>query len=224
MFAAGDTDSKKTSSQQFAAQIKQLEIEGSKLVAATDMLSDSLGILGNGGYAGGQASGEFGNGLPLPTSLSALTDISAEQRTISELSLQLDSQSRETERLQRQLYDDATGGYRPVTSVRSALADLEIPITSHMSTTRVGSFPGSRGAETDFLATSHVERELRMTKMENSELQERLHELTKVMGQQKDQFRNTVEDLKSQLQDALHGRNSLLETKYAFLLQMTDCH
>ena len=68
-------------------------------------------------------------------------------------SLQLDSQSRETERLQRQLYDDATGGYRPVTSVRSALADLEIPITSHMSTTRVGSFPGSRGAETDFLAT-----------------------------------------------------------------------
>ena len=39
MFAAGDTDSRKTSSQQFAAQIKQLEIEGSKLVAATDMLS-----------------------------------------------------------------------------------------------------------------------------------------------------------------------------------------
>jgi len=39
MFAISDTDLRKTSSQQFAAQIKQLEIEGSKLVAATDMLS-----------------------------------------------------------------------------------------------------------------------------------------------------------------------------------------
>ena len=39
MLAAGDTDSRKPTSQLFAAQIQQLEIEGSKLVAATDMLS-----------------------------------------------------------------------------------------------------------------------------------------------------------------------------------------
>ena len=74
-------------------------------------------------------------------------------RLFSTFSLQLDSQSRETERLQRQLYDDAIGGYHPPMPVRSALSDLDIPITSHMSTCRVGSFPDFRSAPTDFLPT-----------------------------------------------------------------------
>ncbi|RUS73451.1 hypothetical protein EGW08_018788, partial [Elysia chlorotica] len=96
-------DSRKSSLLDFTEQIRRLEIEGNKLRAATFSNLDTINGFSNvdtGDNHEKLTSPGLGSGTDL-------VDLSADQKCITDLRIQLDTQRRETERLQRQLLGDS---------------------------------------------------------------------------------------------------------------------
>ncbi|KAH9513814.1 hypothetical protein Btru_031467 [Bulinus truncatus] len=204
--------SKKTF-QEFAEQIRKLEIEGNKLRALS---ANNLGTFIDNGF-------NFENSFEFPkTSSSYLpgtSDISAEQKYISDLRVQLESQRRETDQLTKQLLTDSY-------SYRTS------PSSSHSFSTRAcnqqfqsqeksgfSALPASQWSQVfnrksfDYLPPSHLERSLKESQEQIIELRKKLHELSESSDQQKRHFRQTVEDLKSKLHETIHNRDAVLDLR-----------
>ncbi|GFN82552.1 coiled-coil domain-containing protein 158-like [Plakobranchus ocellatus] len=98
-------DSRKSSLLDFSEQIRRLEIEGNKLRAAT--FSNLGSINGFNNLETGDAL-EKASSPDLGNLSNFVVDLSADQKCISDLRIQLDTQRRETERLQKQLLGDTS--------------------------------------------------------------------------------------------------------------------
>ncbi|XP_070197282.1 coiled-coil domain-containing protein 158-like [Littorina saxatilis] len=199
--------SRKPSSHEFAEQIRQLEIEGSKLRTATvSALAQGSGLNGSG--FGSPESKQVTS--PLTTSLASLVDISSEQKTISDLRAQLENQRRETERLQSHLLADSSSG-RTFSSLlftsptKSAFSTVPAAELSSVSK------PPRRAFE--FAPPSHMERSLKESQEQVVELRKKLQDAIESTEQQKRHFRANNEELKSKLHETIVNRDTVLELR-----------
>ncbi|XP_076071056.1 uncharacterized protein LOC143042560 [Mytilus galloprovincialis] len=200
----------KTKANDLLDQIKQLEIEGQKLRA------QSLANLGNSiGEDYGHTdslSGKPNMTPPSPSTLSALIDITAEQKTIADLRNQLDSQRKETDRLQQTLYSGEFSNFKSVpVSHHSGLPSS--PSKTGFSTLPSTELFSARRPVYDYNPPSHLEKALKDSQEQVTDLRKRLQENSETFEQHKRQFRSTIEDLKAKLQQTVSNRDSVLELR-----------
>ncbi|XP_076467879.1 uncharacterized protein LOC143298797 isoform X2 [Babylonia areolata] len=201
---------RKPSSSEFAEQIRQLEIEGSKLRSATvSALSQGTGGLNTSNLGGTEIKHVTS---PLSTSLASLVDISAEQKTIADLRIQLDNQRRETERLQSHLLADSSSG-RPFSSGPFSFSSS--PAKAAFSTVPSTEFSAHTAARRAFecVPPSHMERALKESQEQVVELRKKLQDATESVEQQKRQFRASNEELKSKLHETIVNRDTVLDLR-----------
>ncbi|XP_052796141.1 coiled-coil domain-containing protein 158-like isoform X1 [Mya arenaria] len=224
---------KTPSAAQLLEQIRNLEAEGNKL------RSDSSGIGGPSMFnaltdLNMSNSNEKSEQLPKftstsPSSLSALVDYSSEQKTISDLRLQLEKQRKETERLNTQLQSDgfSSGMPRASTGVHipgspskmgfpgspSKTGFSTLPSTELFSSRRPASVTGVLGSMEVHGPPSHLEKALKDSQEQVTDLRRRLMESSESGESQKRQFRLTVEDMKAKLHDTMASRDSMLELR-----------
>ncbi|CAG5136859.1 unnamed protein product, partial [Candidula unifasciata] len=213
----------------FAEKIRLLEIEGNKLREAT---VSSLGHVN--GYSFDINNFEIPKiQSPSLDSLSALIDISAEQRFISDLRTQLEKQSKETERLQKQLGDVSTL-CSTSTSLHSSSQNLCPNFDHNMGSVGNNAFiyhscgpeklafsvvPNSELRQSlscrnfDYEPPPHLQRSLKESQEHIMDLRQKLQELTESSEQQKRQFSRTVEDLRTKLHDTMLNRDTVLELR-----------
>ncbi|CAG2203630.1 unnamed protein product [Mytilus edulis] len=214
----------KTKANDLLDQIKQLEIEGQKLRA------QSLANLGNSiGEDYGHTdslSGKPNMTPPSPSTLSALIDITAEQKTIADLRNQLDSQRKETDRLQQTLYSGEFSNFKSVPvshhsglpSSPSKTGFSTLPSTELFSARRPvydynPQLFSARRPVYDYNPPSHLEKALKDSQEQVTDLRKRLQENSETFEQHKRQFRSTIEDLKAKLQQTVSNRDSVLELR-----------
>ncbi|WAQ99718.1 CD158-like protein [Mya arenaria] len=204
---------KTPSAAQLLEQIRNLEAEGNKL------RSDSSGIGGPSMFnaltdLNMSNSNEKSEQLPKftstsPSSLSALVDYSSEQKTISDLRLQLEKQRKETERLNTQLQSDgfSSGMPRASTGVHipgspskmgfpgspSKTGFSTLPSTELFSSRRPASVTGVLGSMEVHGPPSHLEKALKDSQEQVTDLRRRLMESSESGESQKRQFRLTKE-------------------------------
>ncbi|XP_052078619.1 coiled-coil domain-containing protein 158-like isoform X5 [Mytilus californianus] len=200
----------KTKANDLLDQIKQLEIEGQKLRA------QSLANLGNSiGEDYGHTdslSAKPNMTPPSPSTLSALIDITAEQKTIADLRNQLDSQRKETDRLQQTLYSGEFSNFKSVpVSHHSGLPSS--PSKTGFSTLPSTELFSARRPVYDYNPPSHLEKALKDSQEQVTDLRKRLQENSETFEQHKRQFRSTIEDLKAKLQQTVSNRDSVLELR-----------
>ncbi|KAH3835185.1 hypothetical protein DPMN_108532 [Dreissena polymorpha] len=207
---------------QLLEQIRHLEAEGNKL------RSDTLGIgaptMFNALTDLNMSSSAEKSELPKfsstsPSTLSALVDYSSEQKTISDLRIQLEQQRKETERLTSHFHTD---GFSTSTSRAGTILHLPIspsktgfstlPSTELFSSRRPASVTGATGAM-EIGPPSHLEKVLKDSQEQVADLRRRLMEANEQSESQKRQFRLTVEDLKAKLHDTTSSRDSALEQR-----------
>ncbi|PVD34614.1 hypothetical protein C0Q70_05890 [Pomacea canaliculata] len=201
--------SKYSSSHDFAEQIRQLEIEGNKLRSATLSALSQLGTSALNSSDGGSLEVKQATSPSIPSLSSSLADLSSDQKTITDLRLQLENQRRETERLQSQLFVDtsAARGFSNITfssPFKSAFTTIPASELSAYNGTR-------RGLE--FVPPSHLERALKESQEQCTELRKRLQEATDKAEQQKCQFRTNIEELKAKLHETIVNRDTVLELR-----------
>ncbi|BFZ15225.1 hypothetical protein BsWGS_18264 [Bradybaena similaris] len=219
---------RRSSVSDFAEKIRQLEIEGNKLREATVL---NLGNIN--GFSFDANNFEIPKvQSPSLDSLSALIDISAEQKFISDLRTQLEKQSKETERLQRQLGDVSTF-YSSSTSLHSGSPNMCPSFDDNLSPrgnkafiyhtcTPEKAFSVVSNSELrqpfscrnyDYEPPPHLQRSLKESQEYIMELRKKLQELSESSEQQKRQFSRTVDDLKSKLHDTILNRDTVLELR-----------
>ncbi|KAJ8297507.1 hypothetical protein KUTeg_024038 [Tegillarca granosa] len=197
----------KTTASELLDQIRQLEIEGKKL------RSSNLATLGAAesdyGLGRTESTGERSAIVPTsPGTLSSLIDISAEQKTISDLRNQLEAQRRETDKLQQQLLGDySRSNYMHHSGIPSS------PSKTGFSTLPSTDLFSSRRPAYDYAPPSHLEKALKDSQEQVSDLRKRLHEANEVSEQHKRQFRLSIEELKSKLQETINNRDAVLELR-----------
>ncbi|KAL3878348.1 hypothetical protein ACJMK2_030710, partial [Sinanodonta woodiana] len=208
-----------TSSIDLVEQIRKLELEGLKL--RSEQLGGGAGIT----IGSNLDALDLGISSPVktdspkftstsPNSLSALVDIAAEQKTIDELRQQLDAQRRESERLHQTLLGDR------YSSGSSSSAPL-FRISSSPSRTGFSTLPSTdlfssrRGTHSNIETgpPSHLEKALKDSQEQVTDLRRRLAESNEMSEQQKRQFRQNIEELKAKLQESFTNRDSLLELR-----------
>ncbi|KAK0059559.1 coiled-coil domain-containing protein 158 [Biomphalaria pfeifferi] len=203
-----DENTKKTSSQDFAEQIRKLEIEGNKLRAIT-----ANSLLGTGTVNGFSFENSFE--FPRPQSstplgcLSSFVDTSFDPKYIADLRNQLDSQRKETDHLTKQLLSDSFS-YHTVPRSSHGSHQFQTQTKSAFST-----YPSQtlNRKSLDSLPSSHLEKSLKDSQEQIIELRKKLQEVTDSSDQQKRQFRQTVEDLKSKLHETIHNRDAVLDLR-----------
>ncbi|CAL1538226.1 unnamed protein product [Lymnaea stagnalis] len=162
-------------------------------------------------------SSSFGN-------LAALVDISSDQKCISDLRIQLESQQRETDRLKKQLSGDMSGLRAPSNSSNGAAnssfnGDNIFHSLQNSGRYAFSTIPSSQWNQTfgkktfDYQPPSHLERSLKESQEQVMELRKKLQELTESSDHQKRHFRATVEDLKSKLHDTILNRDTVLDLR-----------
>ncbi|XP_071088207.1 coiled-coil domain-containing protein 158-like isoform X2 [Haliotis cracherodii] len=190
------------SSREFAEQIRRLELEGNKLREVT-----LASLSGNLSMDATDTSFETVKSVVPPASLASLVDISSEQKTISDLRVQLEQQRKETDRLQSQLLTDLppSHSFTSVPSSPSKSAFSTLPQTQELSTSRNRAF--------EFVPPSHLERALKESQEQVSDLRKRLQEGSDTTESQKRQFRVNIEELKSKLHETIVTRDTILELR-----------
>ncbi|XP_067664137.1 coiled-coil domain-containing protein 158-like [Haliotis asinina] len=190
------------SSREFAEQIRRLELEGNKLREVT-----LASLSGNVSMDATDTSFETVKPVVPPASLASLIDISSEQKTISDLRVQLEQQRKETDRLQSQLLTDLppSHSFTSVPSSPSKSAFSTLPPTSELSTSRNRAF--------EFVPPSHLERALKESQEQVSDLRKKLQEVNDTTESQKRQFRLNIEELKSKLHETIVNRDTILELR-----------
>ncbi|XP_052719955.1 coiled-coil domain-containing protein 158-like isoform X8 [Crassostrea angulata] len=206
---------KKSSATELLDQIRQLEVEGQKL------RHSNLINLGVSSFNGLETSSDPGQYTPVsrpvitptsPATLSALMDISNEQKTISDLRTQLDAQRKETERLQQQLVGDFSSAQRSSGSMHSGLPSS--PSKTGFSTLPSTELFSARRAHYDYSGPpSHLEKSLKDSQEQVADLRRRLQEANELSEQQKRQFRSNIEELKSKLQETEINRDAVLDLR-----------
>ncbi|XP_062580527.1 uncharacterized protein LOC134242457 [Saccostrea cucullata] len=175
---------KKSSASELLDQIRQLEVEGQKL------RTSNLVNLGVSSFNGIESSSDPGQYTPVsrppitptsPATLSALIDISNEQKTIADLRTQLDAQRKETERLQQQLSGDFTSIQRSSGSMHSGLPSS--PSKTGFSTLPSTELFSARRAHYDYSGPpSHLEKSLKDSQEQVTDLRRRLQEVCIVIS------------------------------------------
>ncbi|XP_048240681.1 coiled-coil domain-containing protein 158-like isoform X2 [Haliotis rufescens] len=190
------------SSREFSEQIRRLELEGNKLREVT-----LASLSGNLSMDATDTSFETVKSVVPPASLASLVDISSEQKTISDLRVQLEQQRKETDRLQSQLLTDLppSHSFTSVPSSPSKSAFSTLPQTPELSTSRNRAF--------EFVPPSHLERALKESQEQVSDLRKRLQEGSDMTESQKRQFRVNIEELKSKLHETIVNRDTILELR-----------
>ncbi|XP_046576273.1 LOW QUALITY PROTEIN: coiled-coil domain-containing protein 158-like [Haliotis rubra] len=190
------------SSREFAEQIRRLELEGNKLREVT-----LASLAGNLSMDATDTSFETVKPVVPPASLASLIDISSEQKTISDLRVQLEQQRKETDRLQSQLLTDLppSHSFTSVPSSPSKSAFSTLPPTPELSTSRNRAF--------EFVPPSHLERALKESQEQVSDLRKKLQEVNDTTESQKRQFRVNIEELKSKLHETIVNRDTILELR-----------
>ncbi|CAH1777220.1 unnamed protein product, partial [Owenia fusiformis] len=187
------------SSQDFAQEIKKLEMEGSRLMSERQRTSvgrNSPGIESSGHDT--LREHEEAPWSPYKSSsMSVLGEITSDNRIITDLRNQLESQSVESKRLQEQLL-------RETVPLPSFTTDALF-----RSSQKNVSFSDNR--HTDILP--HTEKALRESQKEVAELTVKNTELARLSEEQKQNFRKAIEDLKSKLHDAVVGRDSVIKLR-----------
>ncbi|XP_064609168.1 coiled-coil domain-containing protein 158-like [Liolophura sinensis] len=228
----------KGSSTEFAEQIKRLECEWHRFAAIASAINSEEGSFSavpspprqNDGVKSATHPESPSVGAPSPLSkstLAALMDVQADQKTIEELRAQLECQRSEAERLQRQL----TEGF--LTS-RVTSAHLPFSLTSHSHSPARAGLPGSSRAFTTVPTSvptssltgqtplrgsfgnqppSHLEKALKESQEQVLSLRRRLIEANQCGEQQTKEFRSTIEDLKFKLQETVVNRDRVLELR-----------
>ncbi|KAL5012853.1 hypothetical protein ScPMuIL_011404 [Solemya velum] len=203
--------STKNSVNELVEQIRLLEAEGNVLRSSPTFNSLGVGASSfdlNGSPEAKSKSGTGHSFTPTsPGTLSALVDISSEQKTISDLRTHLDAQRRETERLHQQLIGDYS------TSGSSNMRYPQSAARTGFSTVPTSDLFSARRLPPDYVPPSHMEKALKESQEQVSELRRRLMEANDVCEQQKRQFRTNVEDLKSKLHDTVSARESVFEIR-----------
>ncbi|XP_064637292.1 coiled-coil domain-containing protein 158-like [Lineus longissimus] len=184
----------KLRSNDFALKIRDLEEQGNQLMAmCQDVNRGDFGLSRVIGEPDPQESAL--SKPPVRTaSLSSLTDITNEQRTFSDLRKQLDCQLQETGRVQKELM---TEGGQDFDENKSLDPDLAAII----------------GKPVDFMTQWKLEKELKESKEETKTIRKRLKEITEINDQQRKQFRSSIEELKTKLQETIDSRDSILELR-----------
>lgn len=191
---------RRPNSYDFAEQIRQLQIEGNKLRSATVCaLSQGIHSLNNSGL---QSPEHKLVTSPLTSSIASLVDISAEQKTISDLRAQLENQRRETERLQSHLLGD----------VGRSLSNHAKPVYSTIPAADLSSVSTSRRAF-EFGPPSHMERALKDSQEQVVELRKKLQEALESVELQKRQFKMINEELKNKLHETILNRDTVLDLR-----------
>ncbi|XP_061189078.1 coiled-coil domain-containing protein 158-like isoform X2 [Saccostrea echinata] len=206
---------KKSSASELLDQIRQLEVEGQKL------RTSNLVNLGVSSFNGIESSSDPGQYTPVsrppitptsPATLSALIDISNEQKTIADLRTQLDAQRKETERLQQQLAGDFSSVQRSSGSMHSGLPSS--PSKTGFSTLPSTELFSARRAHYDYSGPpSHLEKSLKDSQEQVADLRRRLQEASELSEQQKRQFRASIEELKGKLQETEINRDAVLDLR-----------
>ncbi|XP_045203592.2 trichohyalin-like isoform X4 [Mercenaria mercenaria] len=206
---------------QLLEQIKQLETEGNKLRSeAAGPGSSTFSTLSDLNLSNNNDKVELPKFTSTsPSYLSALVDYSAEQKTISDLRLQLEKQRKETERLNTQLVGDGfssntsrVGTVFHLPSSPSKTGFSTLPSTELFSSRRPASVTGVSGAM-EITPPSHLEKALKDSQEQVADIRRRLVEANEQSESQKRQFRLTVEELKAKLHDTMVNRDSLLELR-----------
>ncbi|XP_065933306.1 coiled-coil domain-containing protein 158 isoform X8 [Magallana gigas] len=206
---------KKSSATELLDQIRQLEVEGQKLRHSNLI---NLGVSSFNGLETSSDPGQYTQvSRPVitptsPATLSALMDISNEQKTISDLRTQLDAQRKETERLQQQLVGDFSSAQRSSGSMHSGLPSS--PSKTGFSTLPSTELFSARRAHYDYSGPpSHLEKSLKDSQEQVADLRRRLQEANELSEQQKRQFRSNIEELKSKLQETEINRDAVLDLR-----------
>ncbi|XP_069129100.1 coiled-coil domain-containing protein 158-like isoform X3 [Argopecten irradians] len=241
---------KKSSASELLDQIRQLEIEGNKLRSSNlDLVSSYLpetGSVTSGGTDFGSFTSEtpaFSHAKPTivptsPATLSALVDISAEQKTISDLRTQLDAQRKETDRLQHHMLNDYPMSKH--VPVQSSMIPSS-PSKTGFSTLPSTELFSARRPAYEYGPPSHLEKALKDSQEQVTDLRRRLQEFTpseefvqiqyprlarlqQTMQQyyqeaneqselQKRQFRSNIEELKGKLHETVSNREAVLDLR-----------
>ena len=191
-----ERSNKKPSSLEFAEQIRHLEAEGSKLISSMTNLND-FGLtldIADMQLPFVPSSNQYAS----TPSLAALADISQEQKTLSELRSQLDVKMKETEEMTKNLLENQHPLNDPLWG-RTGTPSADTQLYHHNTCVD--------------LSVSVLESQLKETKDEVLGLRQRLREALNISEEQKQQFRKNIEELKSQLQEAIIGRDNVLEMK-----------
>ncbi|XP_056011358.1 coiled-coil domain-containing protein 158-like isoform X2 [Ostrea edulis] len=206
---------KKSSASDLLDQIRQLEVEGQKL------RNSNLINLGVSSFNTIESPSDYGQYTPVsrppitptsPATLSALVDISNEQKTIADLRTQLDAQRRETDRLQQQLGGDNSSAQRSSGSMHSGLPSS--PSKTGFSTLPSTELFSARRTHYDYNGPpSHLEKALKDSQEQVGDLRRRLQEASELSEQQKRQFRSNIEELKAKLQETEINRDAVLDLR-----------
>ncbi|XP_022320777.2 uncharacterized protein LOC111122998 isoform X3 [Crassostrea virginica] len=208
---------KKSSASDLLDQIRQLEVEGQKLRHSNLI---NLGVSSFNGLETSSDPGQYGpvSRAPItptsPATLSALIDISNEQKTIADLRTQLDTQRKETERLQQQLVGDFSSAQRSSASVHSGLPSS--PSKTGFSTLpSTELFSARRAHYSDYSGPpSHLEKALKDSQEQVADLRRRLQEANELGEQHKRQFRTNIEELKAKLHETEINRDAVLDLRH----------
>ncbi|KAL4230969.1 hypothetical protein ACF0H5_011342 [Mactra antiquata] len=205
---------------QLLEQIKHLESEGNKLRSGTTGYGgpSPLNALTDLNISNNNDKVELPKFTSTsPSSLSALVDYSSEQKTISDLRLQLEQQRKETERLNQQLTTDGftsstsrAGTILHIPSSPSKTGFSTLPSTELFSSRRPASVAGTIDVNPP---PSHLEKALKDSQEQVADLRRRLAEANDLTESQKRQFRLNVEELKAKLHDTMTNRDSVLELR-----------
>ncbi|XP_033742332.1 coiled-coil domain-containing protein 158-like isoform X1 [Pecten maximus] len=209
--------SKKSSASELLDQIRQLEIEGNKL-RSTNLETGSISSGGTdfGSYRTDiSETPAFSHTKPTivptsPATLSALVDISAEQKTISDLRTQLDAQRKETDRLQHHMLNDYPMSKH--VPVQSSMIPSS-PSKTGFSTLPSTELFSARRPAYDYGPPSHLEKALKDSQEQVTDLRRRLQEANEQSELQKRQFRSNIEELKGKLHETVTNREAVLDLR-----------
>ncbi|XP_021375779.1 coiled-coil domain-containing protein 158-like isoform X3 [Mizuhopecten yessoensis] len=211
---------KKSSASELLDQIRQLEIEGNKL-RSTNLETGSITSSGTdyGSYRSDTEMPGYSHGKPVivptsPATLSALVDISAEQKTISDLRpvkmTQLDAQRKETDRLQHHMLNDYPMSKH--VPVQSSMIPSS-PSKTGFSTLPSTELFAARRPTYEYGPPSHLEKALKDSQEQVTDLRRRLQEANDQSELQKRQFRSNIEELKGKLHETVTNREAVLDLR-----------
>ncbi|XP_021375786.1 coiled-coil domain-containing protein 158-like isoform X9 [Mizuhopecten yessoensis] len=149
-----------------------------------------------------------------PATLSALVDISAEQKTISDLRpvkmTQLDAQRKETDRLQHHMLNDYPMSKH--VPVQSSMIPSS-PSKTGFSTLPSTELFAARRPTYEYGPPSHLEKALKDSQEQVTDLRRRLQEANDQSELQKRQFRSNIEELKGKLHETVTNREAVLDLR-----------